>query len=804
MCFAGWVRGQTARPASKALGRLGKERKALSDLIEVLPSTAARKRRSTVESGESLYSVLRERSARLLASSFFPALLVIAGCGGGIVNSASNGAFSITPGTATIDTNCTGCNAAGSGGAAVEDFSALAGGSAASVTWSVSGGDSNSGPGSISASGQYTPPPYLTSDSVHVTVTAASSTDSSSKATATLTVTPGFLQPLTPVNVSLGSGGNVTVTGYIAEAGGSDSARFAIAGSPNGTAGGQGTLGPTNCTRSSMAFTYCTVTYSAPTAITATGASYVVATVGASLSKESTEVLLNTAGITSNPATHQTQQSSAISLGTSGGNNNDYDTKGNQIVDCCGGTLGSLVQNSNGTQYILSCNHVLARSDQATVGESIVQPGLIDNNCTPNGEGPGTTPVGALTAWLPLSSSSTNADAAIAQVDSGAVNTNGEILELGAPSGGTLAAAPPGTSSTGGKGETASLNMSVAKSGRTTGLTCASIAAVNLNVEVSYFANCAETDPYITKTYTNQIAIEGEQFSDAGDSGSLVVDSSNAEPVGLFFAGGVTNIGGNQVSEGVANPASEVLSELSAQQGTTYSFVGTADHPVSCLNYGSASATAAQGTTLTAGRVTLAQSALLQARMLVNPSVGILGAATGKSSDHAGEAAIILYVDPNSKVGVPQIVDGVRTQVVPTTVQAMAEGAVPRAGAAEVFPPLTSNVLNQAITAKEEIAQSLMKQNPAFFGVGVGQSFDNPREAALVIYVDRKQLPSTLSPIINGLRARYIVMDRLHVTRSYLSGLAHAQSHCMPHSAVRTSNNFDLLRTRTLPGLNIY
>jgi hypothetical protein len=83
----------------------------------------------------------------------------------------------------------------------------------------------------------------------------------------------------------------------------------------------------------------------------------------------------------------------------------------------------------------------------------IVQPGLIDNNCTPYGDSSGTTPVGVLTAWLPLSSNSTNVDAAIAQVDSGAVNTSGEILELGTLQGnGTLAAAPPGISSTGGRG----------------------------------------------------------------------------------------------------------------------------------------------------------------------------------------------------------------------------------------------------------------------------------------------------------------------------------------------------------------
>ncbi len=111
-----------------------------------------------------------------------------------------------------------------------------------------------------------------------------------------------------------------------------------------------------------------------------------------------------------------------------------------------------------------------------------------------------------------------------------------------------------------GNGETVTTTgLTVAKSGRTTGLTCASISAMNLDVEVDYYTNCAETEPYLTKTYTNQLAIEGNQFSDAGDSGSLVVDVSNAEPVGLFFAGGVTNSG---VSEGVANPAPTVLSEL--------------------------------------------------------------------------------------------------------------------------------------------------------------------------------------------------------------------------------------------------
>ncbi len=215
--------------------------------------------------------------------------------------------------------------------------------------------------------------------------------------------------------------------------------------------------------------------------------------------------------------------------------------------------------------------------------------------------------------------------------------------------------------------------MVVAKSGRTTGLTCASISVVSLDVAVDYYTDCAETNHYMTKTYTNQIGISGNQFSDAGDSGSLVVDAANAEPVGLFFAGGVDSTG---VSEGVANPVTEVLNELGSQiGGTSYTFVGTTDHPVSCLNYGNATATAAQARTLASTETTRAEQAMGQARLLVNPSTGILGVASGKSSDHAGEAAVILYVDENASVNVPATVDGVRTMVIPTTAQAVAFGS---------------------------------------------------------------------------------------------------------------------------------
>jgi len=719
-------------------------------------------------------------------------LLAVAGCaGGGVTAAPSNGSFSIAPGTGSIDTNCTGCNTTNSKGASVEQFAArLPNGDAAAVTWSLSGGDVNSGPGSISASGQYAPPSYLTGDRADVILTARLNSNGAT-ATAVMTVTPGFLQPLTPENAALGANGQTTITGFLAEAGGSDAISFALSNTALGSPGGQGSLSPPTCQRTSQAFTFCTVTYTAPPVISATGVTYVAATVEGSSSKASTALLLNSAGVSSTPASHQAQSVPVMQLGVSGGHNTDYDTHGKQIADCCGGTLGSLIQDSSGRQFLLSNNHVLARSDQAALGDTIVQPGLIDNNCTPYGDGPGTSPVGSLAGWLPLGSKSTNADAAIAQVTPGAVDPSGSILELGArQADGTLGAAPPGISSTGGRGETAALGLMVAKSGRTTGLTCASISALDLDVNVDYYKDCAETKPYLTKTFTHQLAVSGNQFSDAGDSGSLLVNTSDAEPVGLFFAGGMDAAG---ISQGVANPTTDVLGELNAQAGggTSYSFVGAADHAVSCLNYGDSTQTAAQARTLPDSELTRAQQALGQARMLVNPSAGVLGVGTGKSSDHPGEGAVIVYVDEATAATAPATVDGVRTLVIPTNARAVALGSAPQAPeiASSALP---AAVLNAAVAVKQQVARNLMRQDPAFFGVGVGQSLDNPKDAALVIYVDRKKVPAQLAATIDGLRTRYVLMDRLHVTRSYAAPIQ-PQQHCVPHPAATRSAATDEL-----------
>jgi hypothetical protein len=711
-----------------------------------------------------------------------PLLLFLAGCGvsAGPTKTSSQSVLSITPGVSRLDTNCTGCNAVNARSAAVQHFNAvLANGAPAAVAWSVAGGDPSAGPGSIDANGRYTPPTYLSVDQALVVVSARLISNYHIQASAPITLTPGFLQPLTPENVALGPGASVTLTGRLAQSGGRAGIQFEIAESPQGGSAGQGTLSEPVCHHARQAFTTCSVTYTAPVTLSATAVAYVVAQ--ASGSRTDAEVLLNPAGVTSNPATHQGQMATMMPLGSSGGNNNDFDARGNSIADCCSGTLGALLQDNSGGQFLLSNNHVLARSDHATIGDPIVQPGLIDNNCTPNGDGPGTVPVATLSAWLPLNSAETNADAAIAQVGSRTVDNGGAILELGArQADGTLAAAPPGISSTSGRGESATLAMKVAKSGRTTGLTCGRVSVIDLDVSVDYYRDCAETRPYLTKLFTHQIAISGDRFTDSGDSGALVVDATNAEPVGLFFAGGADTAG---VVHAVANPAPDVLRELDAEADnrTSFTFAGGADHPVSCLNYGNTTVAAAQSAVLSDAEIGRAQQALSSARSLVNPSAGILGVAMGKSSDHPGEAAVLVYVAAGSHANVSAALDGVRTNVIAATPEAVSLGAAPLSNQIPETFSLSPVALAHALQIKNQIAHAMMGRNPAFFAVGVGLSFDNPREAALVVYVDRTRLPTALPAEIDGLRTRYIEMDRLHVTRSYLQA-GGASQHCMPHA----------------------
>jgi hypothetical protein len=238
-------------------------------------------------------------------------------------------------------------------------------------------------------------------------------------------------------------------------------------------------------------------------------------------------------------ADHQVKQTPPIQMGTSGGWR--YDLANGY---CCGGTLGSCVKKGT-TQYVLSNYHVLeadivpgGNNRIAQAGDPVVQPGLIDVNCTAaNAQN-----VASLSGIKSLPNS--NVDCAIASVISGQVRTDGSILEVG-----TISASTVG----------ASVGQAVKKSGRTTGLSRSTISGLNATVSVQYENECAGGNAF-TKTFTGQIVVKnkGSRFLNSGDSGSLMVEdvTTNPRAVGLLFAGSSTSA--------IANPIGQVLSFLGA------------------------------------------------------------------------------------------------------------------------------------------------------------------------------------------------------------------------------------------------
>ncbi|HSG24481.1 MAG TPA: hypothetical protein VLA32_00070 [Anaerolineales bacterium] len=207
------------------------------------------------------------------------------------------------------------------------------------------------------------------------------------------------------------------------------------------------------------------------------------------------------------------------------------------------GTLGVVVRDrSDGTRLILSNNHVLANSNDANLGDAILQPGPADGGQLATdtiahlerfepivfSSEPGTCSLASLFAQVGnaiaklLASShrvqvvrqqaATNlVDAALARpiADSDVLD---DIIDIG-PITGTV---PP------------ALGMPVRKSGRTTGFTTGTINAVDATIDVSYGAGR-------TARFEGQLVAGG--MSQGGDSGSLVVDGNSNNAVGLLFAG---------------------------------------------------------------------------------------------------------------------------------------------------------------------------------------------------------------------------------------------------------------------------
>lgn len=209
-------------------------------------------------------------------------------------------------------------------------------------------------------------------------------------------------------------------------------------------------------------------------------------------------------------------------------------------IDITAGTFGCLVK-KNGKEYILSNNHVLANSNNASIGDAILQPGPYDGGQYPDDHianlaefveivfsgGSSACPIGGAAASLlnaaakavgsktqlqpvRVQAGENLVDAALAEpLDPNYVKN--EILGIGQITGVSEA----------------SLGSQVKKMGRTTGLKSSFIQQIDVTTSVSYGSAG-------TATFTDQLMAGA--MSAGGDSGSAVLNNRN-ELVGLLFAG---------------------------------------------------------------------------------------------------------------------------------------------------------------------------------------------------------------------------------------------------------------------------
>jgi Peptidase family S64 len=287
-------------------------------------------------------------------------------------------------------------------------------------------------------------------------------------------------------------------------------------------------------------------------------------------------------------------------FGVSGGNVNDITKR-----FCCSGTLGALVKDGNNNSYILSNNHVLGLSGKANPGDDISQPGRIDNNCQ-------LPPIVADFTLAPQLGSS-NVDAAIAQLRTGAMDSSGFIEDIGIPS--STVRNP-------------TVGLSVAKSGRTTGFTTGMIGSVNTSVNVQYQASCGQGKKFVV-SYTNQVVINSSSFSAGGDSGSLIVtNDANHQPVALLFAGSSTTT--------IGNPIGEVLTKVGTALGRAISFGGSAQGPSieSLVDNG-----------LLLQEVESANEVKKRHEQDLMSRPGVIGLGVGRADDNPSAPALVIYID---------------------------------------------------------------------------------------------------------------------------------------------------------------
>ena len=209
-------------------------------------------------------------------------------------------------------------------------------------------------------------------------------------------------------------------------------------------------------------------------------------------------------------------------------------------VDITAGTLGCVVKNSANHRHILSNSHVLACSNDASIGDPIIQPGAHDKGVYPADH------IANLVAFVPISFGNAQSTCPISKyfvkIINGALCITGsktrlqsvkqaeinlvdaaiaiplkdeyisdEIMEIGKIEG----------------VKKDLLGMNLKKSGRTTGLTVGKVQQINVTVQVQYGEGKIAT-------FTDQIM--AGPMCEGGDSGSAVLTEDNYL-TGLLFAG---------------------------------------------------------------------------------------------------------------------------------------------------------------------------------------------------------------------------------------------------------------------------
>jgi hypothetical protein len=203
------------------------------------------------------------------------------------------------------------------------------------------------------------------------------------------------------------------------------------------------------------------------------------------------------------------------------------------------GTIGGRVKDAASNLFLLSNNHVLANSNNAAIGDAILQPGPIDG-------GVAADQIGTLAAFkaIDFSGAGNTIDAALATANTTVLsNTTPTDDGYGMPSGTIWGDANNDRVF---DNKNALLNLNVQKFGRTTKLTKGAVTGINATLNICYevvFIFCIKS-----ATFVDQIVIEPGAFSGGGDSGSMIVtDDENRNPVALLFAGSTAQTIANRI-----------------------------------------------------------------------------------------------------------------------------------------------------------------------------------------------------------------------------------------------------------------